>query len=66
VRQIHNIYQSPVTFTVTNKTDKVKTFLALIDGLQVQDSFCSDYELNTPTISKNEILCKLAVVIPEI
>ena len=48
-RQIYNTYQFPGTGTTAK--DKIKTVLALIDELQIQDSTGSDDELNTQTLS---------------
>ena len=45
--------------TGTTKKDKIKTVLALINELQIQDSTGSDDELDT---SKTEMVCKLAQV----
>ena len=41
-RQIHNTYQSPGTGTT--KRDKIKSVLALINELKIQDSTGSDDE----------------------
>jgi hypothetical protein len=61
---IHNTYQSPVTSTT--KKDKIKSNLVLINELQGQDKAGSDDELNTPTLSKTIMMCKLVQVPPEI
>jgi hypothetical protein len=63
-RQLHNTYQSPINGT--SKKDKIKNVLSLIYKLQVQDSSGSDDEVNTPTLSKTSMVCKLAQVPPEI
>jgi hypothetical protein len=61
-RQINSTSQSPGT----PKKDKIKTVLALINGLQVQDSAGSDEEINNLASSKTAMVCKLAQVPPEI
>jgi hypothetical protein len=69
-RQIHNTYQSRSTVTVTvtgtTKKHKIKTVLVSINKLQDQDSSGSDDELNTPTLYKTSMVCKLAQVAQEI
>jgi hypothetical protein len=60
-RQIHNTYQS--SSTGTTKKFEIENFLTLINELQVQDPDGSDDELNTPTLSENEIMCKSAQVL---
>ena len=52
--------------TGTTKKDKVKTVLALINELQLQDSTCSDEEVDILASSKTAMVCKLAQVPPEI
>jgi hypothetical protein len=61
-RQIQHSNQS----TYTTKKDKIKTSLALINRLQLQDSACSDEEMYISASSKTVIVCKLARVPPEI
>jgi hypothetical protein len=61
-RQIHTTCQP----TGTNKKDKVKTVLALINELQLQDSAGSDEEVDISAFSKTAIVCKLAQLPPEI
>ena len=61
-RQIHSTYQP----TSTAKKDKIKTVLALINELQIQDSIGSDEEIDISTPSKTAMVCKLAQVPPEI
>jgi hypothetical protein len=61
-RQIHDTYQP----TSTTKKDKVKTVLALINELQIQDSTSSDEEIDISSSSKTARICKLAQVPPEI
>jgi hypothetical protein len=61
-RQINSTSQSPGT----PKKDKIKTVLALINELQVQDSAGSDEEINISASSKTAMVCKLAQVPPEI
>ena len=61
-RQIHSTYQP----TSTAKKDKIKTVLALINELQIQDSVGSDEELDISMPSKTAMVCKLAQVPPEI
>jgi hypothetical protein len=61
-RQIHNTYQP----TGTTRKDKVKTVLALINDLQIQDSTGSNAEIDISTSSKTAMVCKLAQVPPEI
>ena len=51
-RQIHNAYQSPGTGNT--KKDKIKSDLALINELQIQDSTGSDDELDTSTFLKRQ------------
>jgi hypothetical protein len=63
-KQMHNTYLSPDT-GITKK-NKFKTALALIHELQVQNSSDSDDELNSLTLSKSAIACKLVQVSPEI
>jgi adenylosuccinate synthase len=61
-RQIHTTCQP----TGTTKKDKVKTFLALVNELQLQDSTGSDEEVDISASSKTTMVCKLAQVPPEI
>jgi hypothetical protein len=61
-RQIHTICQP----TGTTKKDKIKTVLALINELQLQDSAGSDEEVDISESSKTAMVCKLAQVPPEI
>jgi hypothetical protein len=61
-RQINSTSQSPGT----TKMDTIKTVLALINELQVQDSAGSDEEIDTLPSSKTPLVCKLAQVPPEI
>jgi hypothetical protein len=61
-RQINSTSQSPGT----PKKDKIKTVLALINELQVQDSAGSDEDINISASSKTAMVCKLAQVPPEI
>jgi hypothetical protein len=51
-RQINNTSQSHGT----TKKDKIKTVLALIDELQVQDSIGSDEEIDTLPSSKSSLV----------
>jgi hypothetical protein len=55
-RQINSASQS---FGISKK-DKIKTVLALINELQVQDSAGSDEEINTLQSSTTALVCKLA------
>jgi hypothetical protein len=55
-RQIHTTCQP----TGTTKKDKVKTVLALINELQLQDSAGSDEEVDISASSKTAMVCKLA------
>jgi hypothetical protein len=50
--------------TGNTKKDKVKTVLALIDELQLQDSAGSDEEVDSSASSKTVMICKLAQVPP--
>jgi hypothetical protein len=61
-RQSHNTCQP----TGTTKKDKIKTGMALINELQLQDSTGSDEEVDVSTSSKTAMVCKLAQVPPEI
>jgi adenylosuccinate synthase len=61
-RQIHTTCQP----TGTTKKDKVKTVLALIKEMQLQDSTGSDEEVDISASSKTEMICGLAQVLPEI
>jgi hypothetical protein len=61
-RQINSTSQSPGI----SKKDKIKTVLALINELQVQDSAGSDEEIEAVSSSKSALVCKLAQVPPEI
>jgi hypothetical protein len=61
-RHIHNTCQP----TGTTKKDKVKTVLALINELQLQDSTYSDEEVDISSSTKTAMICKLAQVPPEI
>ena len=61
-RQIHSTYQP----TSTDKKDKIKTVLVLINELKIQDSISSDEEIDISTSSKTAMVCKLAQVPPEI
>jgi hypothetical protein len=61
-KQINSTSQSPGT----SKKDKIKTVLASINELQVQDSAGSDEEIDTSPSSKTALVCKLAQVPPEI
>jgi adenylosuccinate synthase len=61
-RQIHTTCQP----TGTTKKDKIKTVLALINELQLQDSTCSDEEVDISASSKTAIVCKLKQIPPEI
>jgi hypothetical protein len=61
-RQIHTTCQP----TGTTKKDKVKTVLALINELQLQDSTGSDEDVDISAFSKTAMVCKLAQVPPEI
>ena len=61
-RQIHTTCQP----TGTTKKDKIKTVLALINELQLQDSTGSDEEVDISASSKTAMVCKLAQVPPEI
>jgi hypothetical protein len=61
-RQINNASQS----SSTPKKDKIKTVLALINELQVQDSIGSDEEIDTLPSPKTALVCNLAQVPPEI
>jgi hypothetical protein len=61
-RQIHNTCHP----TGTTKKDKLKTVLALINELELQDSTGSDEEVEISTSSKTAMIRKLAQVLPEI
>jgi hypothetical protein len=61
-RQIHNTSQ----LSNTAKKDKVKKVLALINKIQIQDSFSSDEESDTLSPTKTAMICKLAQIPPEI
>jgi hypothetical protein len=61
-KQINNASQS----SGATKKDKIKTFIALINELQLQDSAGSDEEIDTSQSSKTALVCKLAQVPPEI
>jgi adenylosuccinate synthase len=61
-RQIHNTSQS----CNSAKKDKVKKVLALINEIQIQDSFSSDEESVTVPPTKTAMVCKLAQISPEI
>ncbi len=50
----------------TSKKDKIKTVLALMNEMQVQDSTGSDEEIDAALSSKTALVCKLAQVPPEI
>jgi hypothetical protein len=57
------IHTSRYVSTVATNKDKIKTVLASINELQIQDSTGADDELD---ISKTALVCKLAQVLPEI
>jgi hypothetical protein len=59
-RQINNTSQS----SGTTKKDKIKTVLALINELQVQDSIGSDELIDAVPCSKTALVCKLAQIPP--
>jgi hypothetical protein len=61
-RHINSTSQSPGT----PKKDKIKTVLALVNELQIQDSAGSDDKIDTSPSSKTAMVCKLAQVPPEI
>jgi hypothetical protein len=61
-RQIHTTCQP----TGATKKDKVKTFLPLIDELQIQYSSGSDDKIDISASSETAMICKLAQVPPEI
>ena len=48
------------------KKDKIKTVLALINELQLQDSTGSDEEVDISASTKTAMVCKLAQIPPEI
>jgi hypothetical protein len=57
-RQIHNTSQ----LSNRSKEDKVKKVLALIDEIQIQDSYSSDEESVTVPPTKTAMVCKLAQI----
>jgi hypothetical protein len=61
-RQIHNTSQS----SNRAKKDKVKMVLALINEIQIQDSYSSDEESAAVPPTKTANACKLAQIPPEI
>jgi hypothetical protein len=61
-RQIHNACQ----FSNRAKKDKVKKVLALINEIQIQDSYSSDEKSVVVPPTKTAIVCKLAQIPPEI
>jgi tellurite resistance-related uncharacterized protein len=65
IKKLENVITT-VFHRHTTKKDKIKTVSALINELQVQDSACSDEEINTLPSSKTALECKLAQVPPEI
>jgi hypothetical protein len=52
--------------TSTSKKDKARQVLALVNELQIQDSTCSDDELEVLKFSKTAMISKLAQESPEI
>jgi hypothetical protein len=56
--KIHNTHQP----RDTTKKDTVKTVLALINELQIQDSTGFDEEIDISSSSKAAMVCKLAQV----
>jgi hypothetical protein len=61
-RQIHNTSQ----LSNRDKKDKVKKVLSIINQIQIQDSCSSDEESVTVPPNKTAMVCKLALIPPEI
>jgi hypothetical protein len=61
-RQIHNASQ----LSNRSKKDKIKTVIAIINEIQIQDSCSSDEEAVAVPQTKTVMMCKLSQISPEI